>query len=105
MKGIPPMRVTKPIVLSFLTILVVSHLALAFQSVTPSAQPSSSLASNKANADSAGNESSDMSIRDEYLKGVDKTFDAPLAATLAGLALAAAAFLLPLEQKKQQELA
>jgi hypothetical protein len=102
MKGTSPMDL-KSVVLPFVTILLVSNISLAYQSASPSAQPSSAIPSH-ANSELSANQSSDIAIREDYLKGVDKTFDAPLAATLAGLALAAAAFLLPLEQKKRDEL-
>jgi hypothetical protein len=56
------------------------------------------------NATAKKEETSDSKSIKDYLRSVDETLDASLAATLAGLALAAAAFLLPLEQKKLDEI-
>ena len=91
--------------ITLLALLIIAPRTLADQQTAlaePTPTPKSQLIAANATA-TQGETSDELSVKD-YLKSVDETLDASLAATLAGLALAAAAFLLPVEQKKLAEL-
>jgi hypothetical protein len=104
MKGVPPMRRILIVVLCIVSLSVISQVSLANQDAQQSPAPTASPSdSGRVDRNDTGDSSNKRRII-EYLKDVDKRLDASLAATLAGLALAAAAFLASLEQQKRNAL-
>ncbi len=100
------MRTTLLTLTSLLLLILATQIVQGDQASPPLANssPSPALPQSAGTATLAARELSDKKSFRDYLGEIDKTLDASLAATLAGLALAAAAFLLPFEQKIQAEL-